>query len=135
MRKFFLLLTTGLALAACSSDRTHLAFESPAPGEPEAQIRFVQYGTVNNWHADNDRVLYVEDRGRQWYQVELFGPCLGLEYANTIRLIPSDGAGTFDRFGHIVSGDQRCQVESVKRIGDPLRTTAPLNGTSNADRY
>ncbi len=134
MREFMFVLAAGLALAACGSDRTRLAFESPAPGEPEAQVRFVQYGTVNNWHADNDRVLYIEDRGHQWYQVALFGPCLGLEYASGIRLIPSDGAGTFDRFGHIATRDQRCQVESVKRIARPLRTTAPLNRATNADR-
>lgn len=133
MRKFMFVLAASLALAACASERTHLAFEAPAPGEPEAQIHFVQYGAVNNWHADNDRMLYIQDRGRQWYRVDLFGPCMGLEYANGIRLIPSDGAGTFDRFGSIASRGQRCKVESVKRIGPPLRTTAPLTPT-HADR-
>jgi hypothetical protein len=126
MRKLLALLAVGVALGACADSPSRLVFQAPAMNEPEAQIRFVQHGTVNSWHAETDRLLYLQSRDRAWYQVVLFAPCDGLEFAMGIRLIPSDGAGTFDRFGSIGLRGNRCKVESVKHVAPPLRTTADL---------
>ena len=124
MRKLFSLLAAGFALAACADASTRLVFQAPVSDAPEAQIRFVQYGSVYSWHAETDRLLYIQGRDRAWYQVVLFTPCDGLQFANGIRLIPSDGAGTFDRFGHVGLRGNRCKVESVKAVAPPLRTTS-----------
>lgn len=113
------LIVGGLALTACSTMRYE--FQQAAAGEPEARIPFVQYRTIRDWHADNDRQLFLQTTGRQWYQVDLVGPCIGLEYANGIRLDPKDPAGSFDRFSVVILKGQRCQVASVKKAPPPLR--------------
>lgn len=124
MRTVGTLIAATLALTACGT--TRYEFQQAAAGEPEAQIRFVQYRTIRDWHADNDRQLFLQATDRQWYQVDLFGPCLGLEYANRIRLDPKDPAGTFDRFSSIiVKGGERCKVASVKKAPPPVRVEKP----------
>lgn len=86
----------------------------------EARIPFVQYGGIRDWRADRDDVLFVQDGYRRWYRVELMGPCVGLDFANRVRFLPSDGAGTFDRFSWISAGGERCKVQSVQQIrGEP----------------
>lgn len=117
------LMAGGLALSACSTARYE--FQQAAAGEPEARIPFVQYRTIRDWHADNDRQLFLQTTGRQWYQVDLFGPCIGLEFANGIRLDPKDPSGSFDRFSVIVLKGQRCQVASVKKAPAPVRVDKP----------
>src|SRR5690348_2331110 len=99
-----------LMLGACGS--TRYEFQPAAAGEPEARIPFAAMsGTVRDWHADTDTQLFVQANGRQWYQVDLFGPCYGLEYANGIVFDTKDPSGAFDRFSAIVlGGGQRCQV-------------------------
>lgn len=87
-----------------------------AQGVREARIPFVQYGGIRDWRADRNDVLFVQDGHRRWYQVDLMGPCNGLEYANGVRFLPSDGAGTFDRFSWISADGERCKVESVQAV-------------------
>ena len=122
-------------LAACGTTSTRYAFQPPAAGEPEAGISFVQYHGIRDWHADNDRQLYVQAADRQWYQVDLFGPCIGLEYANHVGFDTRDPAGTFDRFSSIVlhRGD-RCKVSSVKKIAAPTRVEKPRAGHPQANQ-
>jgi hypothetical protein len=132
MRKSIPLMAAGLLLAACSS--TQYAFEAPAAGEPEAGIPFTQYRGIRDWHADNDRLLYVQAADRQWYQVDLLGPCIGLEYANRVGFDTRDPAGTFDRFSSIIvrgsgiPGGGRCKVSSVKKIPKPTRVEKAHGG-------
>ncbi len=110
-------------LGGCGT--TRYEFQQAAAGEPEARIPFVQYRTVRDWHADNDHQLFLQTTGRQWYQVDLLGPCIGLEFANGIRLDPKDPAGSFDRFSVVILKGQRCQVSSVKKAPPPLRVEKP----------
>ena len=127
MRNSILVLAAGMMLAACST--TQYAFAPPVAGEPEAGIPFTQYHGIRDWHADNDRQLYVQAADRQWYQVDLFAPCIGLEYANRIGFDTRDPAGTFDRFSSIiVRGGGRCKVDSVKKIAPPTRVEKPPGG-------
>ena len=86
------------------------------PRVQEARIPFVQHGGIRDWRADRDDVLFVQDGYRRWYQVDLMGPCTGLEFANRVRFLPSDGAGTFDRFSWINADGERCKVQSVQQI-------------------
>lgn len=127
MRKLLTLISAGIAaavaLTACST--TRYEFQQAAAGEPEAQIRFVQYRNIRDWHADSDRQLFVQSLDRQWYQVDLFGPCIGLEYANRVGFDTKDPAGTFDRFSSIVFKGQRCKVASVKKAPPPVRVEGP----------
>ncbi|MBX7199545.1 MAG: hypothetical protein K1X51_09220 [Rhodospirillaceae bacterium] len=86
----------------------------------EARIPFVQYGGIRDWRTDRDDSLFVQDGYRHWYRVQLMGPCVGLEFASRVRFLPSDGAGTFDRFSWINADGARCKVQSVQQIrGEP----------------
>jgi hypothetical protein len=119
MRKLPIVLVAMLCVAGCSS--TRYVFTPAAPTDPEAKIAFVHLRGVYDWQANNDHQLYVQDRGRQWFQVDLLAPCIGLEYANRVRFLPSDSAGDFDRFSSIQMGRQRCKVQSVKKVAPPVR--------------
>ncbi len=121
MRKIAALFGMGFLLAGCAGGGYPYTFETAAADAPEAHIRFVQHGGIYDYHAVNDRLLYVQSRARDWYQVTLFSPCIGIEYANALRFLPSDGAGTFDRFSYVAMRGQRCKVESVKPVAAPLR--------------
>lgn len=133
MRALLTMIAAGLALTACST--TRYEFQQAAQGEPEAQIHFVQYRNIRDWHADNDRQLFLQALDRQWYQVDLFGPCYGLEYATRIRLDPKDPAGTFDRFSTVIlKGGERCQVASVKKAPPPLRVEKPRAARTQANQ-
>src|SRR5437868_12671199 len=90
MRKLLVVLVA--ALAGCATGNRY-QFPEAAKDDPQAKIGFVQYRGVYTWEAVSDHRLYVQDRGRQWFQVDLFGPCIGLEFANRVRFLPSDGAG------------------------------------------
>lgn len=93
-----------------------MAQDHRPPRVQEARIPFVQYGGIRDWRADRDDVLFVQDGYRRWYKVDLMGPCVGLEFANRVRFLPSDGAGTFDRFSWINADGERCKVQSVQQI-------------------
>ena len=117
MKKAFVA-KVGAAVVAASLGFT-IASAVAAP-HSEARIPFVQYGGIRDWRTANDREIFIQDSGRHWYRAELMGPCNGLAFASGVRFMPSDSAGTFDRFSWIVAGGERCKVQSVQRIaGEP----------------
>ncbi len=130
VHKLFFTLAVGFILTACSGERVSYVFPAPAANEPEAQIHFIQHHGVYSWHADTDSLLYVEGSDRQWYRVDLLSPCDGLAFAMGVRLLPSDGAGNFDRFSYIAIRGQRCKVQSVKKIAPPVRNVTPPRGVT-----
>lgn len=82
----------------------------------ETYIPFPESG-IRSWHAENDRLLWVVDRSRRWYRVELMRPCVGLPYGYALGFktrIP----GRFDRTSAILYQGQTCPVRSVVR-GEP----------------
>jgi len=82
----------------------------------EAKIRFLQHGGIRDWRTDNDRELFIQDASRLWYRAELSWPCTGLAFASGVKFLPSDGAGTFDRFSYIIANGERCKVQSLTRL-------------------
>jgi hypothetical protein len=105
-------LTAGVALMSSTA--------GAAPRQGEARIPFVQYGGIRDWRTANNQEIFIQDSGRHWYRASLMGPCNGLEFASGVRFLPSDSAGTFDRFSTIVADGQRCKVESVVHLrGEP----------------
>ncbi|MHB1207749.1 MAG: DUF6491 family protein [Rhodospirillaceae bacterium] len=111
-------------IGAAALTATVAFMASSAQAQPsrarEARIPFVQYGGIRDWRTANDQEVFIQDSGRRWYRAELMGPCNGLEFANGVRFLPSDSAGTFDRFSWIVANGERCKVQSVVPIrGEP----------------
>jgi len=109
------LLTTG-ALAV-------LAEEPAAPHE--ASIPFVGMRSIEDWRADGDRALYIQDIHRKWYHATLMGPCTDLPFAEAIG-IETRGIDTLDRFGTIIVRHQRCAIQSLVTSGPPPKKSKPL---------
>ncbi|MDP8912442.1 MAG: DUF6491 family protein [Pseudomonadota bacterium] len=114
MRK---MLTAMAAVAAVLVSAPAAAVEPQAPRGEEVSIPFPRSG-IRTWHAETDRILYVQDRSRRWYRVELMRPCLGIQY-NYALGFDTRGLSRFDRFSYILARGQRCPVNSVVRSDPP----------------
>lgn len=107
MRAFFAVAAVSALLAGCANTSN----PAPLPG-PQASIPFVDHGGVRDFHAIDDRSIYLQARDRQWYRADLFGPCFGLPYAVGIG-IDADPTGRLDRFGTIIVDGERCKIASL----------------------
>jgi Family of unknown function (DUF6491) len=87
----------------------------------EARIPFVNHGGVNNFHADGDKGLWVQDQYRRWYYAALIGACTELPFATEIGFV-TRGTDALDKFGEIVVRNQRCSIVSfVTSVAPPKK--------------
>ena len=92
---------------------------------PEAQIPFANHGGIRDWAADGDQGLWVQDVHRQWYYAKLMGPCIGLNFAQSIGF-DTQPLGRFDKFSAIVvPGTGRCVVQSFTVSAGPHPKSGP----------
>ena len=108
-----LLATLSLGLAA---QAVQAAPRPPLPAQ--ASIPFVNHDGIRDWNATDDRTLYVQDRGRQWYRATLFSPCIDLPFAQSIGF-ETRGIDTFDRFSAVRVRGERCAISSLERSDPP----------------
>lgn len=97
---------------------TAVQAQEPTAKPEQAEIPFAGMGGIEDWREDGNRALYIEGRNRQWYHAELFGPCTGLNFANSIGFViePMD---TFDRFSAVVVDGQVCRLKSLVKSEKP----------------
>ncbi len=108
-----------LALGALATLSLDSAFASDTAAKPEASIPFADHGGIWNWQADGDKGLWVQSNQRQWYYAKFLGPCIGLDYANSIGF-DTRPMGTFDRFSAVVVPRWgKCQVQSFELSDGP----------------
>jgi hypothetical protein len=110
-----------LALAATASLAAPLSAAAPRPAPPageEASIPFAHFGGVWSFEAPDDDLVYLQDRSRNWYRAQLYGPCWGLSWANGIG-IDTRGSSEFDRYSFLIVGKERCAIQSLTRSGPP----------------
>jgi hypothetical protein len=116
MRKTFLVAAAGAAsltpLAAAPSGQA-----APEPGA-EASIPFAHFGGVWSFEAPDDDLVYLQDRSRNWYRAQLYGPCFGLGWTNGIG-IDTRGSSELDRYSFLIVGKERCAIQSLTRSGPP----------------
>ena len=91
---------------------------APSPGGEEVSIPFVHFGGIYNFDAPSDEIVYLQDRSRNWYRAQLYGPCFGLGWANGIG-VDTHGSANFDRTSLLIVGHQSCPIESLTRSGPP----------------
>ena len=89
MKRLMLGLIAGLVLAGCAStpnqsDAEKLALYQSHAGEPVSGFQY--FGSINGWTPLGDNALVVWTRPSQAYLLELFGPCMDLDYAMAISL-------------------------------------------------
>jgi hypothetical protein len=97
------------------------AAAEPAPREVgvEADISFPAHGGIRNFHADDDRGVWIEDRQRNWYYASFRGPCHGIQFARGIGF-DTRGSARFDRFTRILVGSDVCDIERLVTADKPL---------------
>jgi hypothetical protein len=117
MKKMILAMVAA-ALAAPSAAAP--AREAPAAAREEVRIPFVNFGGVRSFHADDDDVVYLQDRSRRWYRAELIGNCFGLRWANRLG-VDTRGSTSVDRFSTLIVDGERCQLSSLTRSEKPER--------------
>jgi hypothetical protein len=92
---------------------------------PDVKIPFASHGGIRDWEADRDQGLWIQDAHRNWFYAKLMGPCIGLNFAQSIGF-DTRPMGTFDRFSAIVvPGEGRCQVQTLRESGAPATKEAP----------
>jgi hypothetical protein len=112
-----------LAVTAAASLAAPLPAATPRPAAPspageEASIPFAHFGGVWNFEAQDDHVVYLQDRSRNWYRAQLYGPCFDLSWANRIG-VDTRGSASFDRHSILLVAGQRCSIESLTVSGPP----------------
>jgi hypothetical protein len=90
----------------------------PALAAAPAEIPFANNGGIQDWRAENDRVIYVQGQNRQWYRAELMSDCIGLRYAETIGF-DTEASGAFNRFSSIKVEGRNCPVSSFEKSDSP----------------
>jgi hypothetical protein len=118
MKKILFALAATAALAAPPAAAAPPAPAAPPAAGEEVSIPFVHFGGIWNFEAQDDEIVYLQDRGRNWYRARLNGPCLDIGWANAIG-VDTRGSPNFDRFSTLIVGHQSCSIESLTRSGPP----------------
>ncbi len=88
MKRWFWLVGLALVLGACSTTRLSeaetLALYRAHAGEPVKDFQY--FGQINGWTPLGNAALTVWTRPNQAYLLELYGPCLDLDFAPAISL-------------------------------------------------
>ncbi|MBP6580065.1 MAG: hypothetical protein KA199_00885 [Sphingorhabdus sp.] len=94
-----------------------------APAWPEygveASIPFADSGGIRDFETNEDRGIWIEDRQRRWYYASFIGSCPRLDHAMAIGF-DTRGSTNFDKFGAVVTGDDRCAIASLVTAEKPL---------------
>jgi len=108
-----------LALGALATMSLGPAFAADTAAKPQASIPFADHGGIWDWQADGTKGLWVQSNSRQWYYATFMGPCIGLDFANSVGF-DTHPLGTFDRFSAVVVPRWgRCQVQSLELSEGP----------------
>lgn len=115
MKELFAL--TALALAATAA-QAQTASPAPEIGKP-ATIPFIRFGAINDFEADSDKGIYLQDMHRRWYYASLIGPCIDLPFATRIGVDTRFANDTLDSTGVILVGHDRCHISQLTTSGPP----------------
>jgi hypothetical protein len=119
MKQLLIALATSIVLTA-SVAQASSAKPERALGV-DASIPFANSIGINDYKADGNQALWIQDQRRNWYRAELMGSCTGLDFAQRIGFI-TRGTSTFDKFSQILVDGRTCQVDSlVTSAGPPLK--------------
>jgi hypothetical protein len=102
----------------------------PAFAANVAEIPFADKGGIQDWRADNDRVLYVQGQNRQWYKAELMSDCIGLRYAERIGF-DTEASGAFNKFSSIKVEGRDCPVSSFEKSDPPPKKEKKAKDAAN----
>jgi hypothetical protein len=108
----------GAATAVAAIGAAPAAADQAAGLGERASINFVHQGGIADWHAEDERTLYIRDRTGRWYLATLSARCPRLVWANGIRF-DAGADGRFDDWDSIQTDMVRCGVETLVRSEAP----------------
>lgn len=113
MRKVITSIAAAAALATGFGAAPALAADQEGReyGKP-TQISFASLGGIRDWHAEDDRSIYIRDRAGRWYYATFSARCPSLPFEQTVAF-ESDVLGTFDSWGVVRTPRYRCHVDSI----------------------
>ncbi len=90
-----------------------------AQAAERAVIRFVDIGSISDWHAESTDELFVQNLNKQWYRITFSPPCQQLPFAVGISFEP-DSLGNLDNDSSIVVEGERCYFQSIEESVAPV---------------
>jgi Family of unknown function (DUF6491) len=84
----------------------------------EARIPFADSIGIHNFQADGYEAIWIQDQHRRWYHAKLMRRCFDLPFAQEVGFDPG-GTSTLDKFGSIIVGHDRCQIQSLVTSAPP----------------
>jgi hypothetical protein len=112
---------TGLALAASATP----ASLARSPVEPEAAAKAPRQcfwtRQITNFASDDPNVVHVRVGVKDVYRLEMFGPCLDVDWNNQIAVVSRGGSNICSGLdAEIISpsqiGPHRCPVREVRKL-------------------
>ena len=120
-RALILTATAAAALAGCASPQyASTGVASPATATAPSRQCFWA-SSVTNFNAVDDRTVYVRAGARRVYELELFGPCPEVDWAQRIALVSRFGSRVCSGFDATIVapssiGPQKCLVRNVRAL-------------------
>lgn len=114
-----------LALSACASTPKQTTAEKlelyrSHAGEPVDSFQY--FGSINGWSPLGDSALVVWTRPNQAYLLEMFGPCVDLDYAPAISLsnFGNRVSARFDSINVLGGGNSTmrmpCRIQTIRPL-------------------
>lgn len=91
---------------------------SPDAGKP-ATIPFIRFNAIEDFEADSDKGVYLQDRQRRWYYASVVGPCTALPFAVKIGVDTRFAGDTLDSTGTLLVDGDRCKIDRLVTSGPP----------------
>ncbi|WP_309087352.1 DUF6491 family protein [Phenylobacterium sp.] len=119
----------GLAALGLSSPQGAVA-KSPLEGAEKGKRQCFWTSQVNNFAAENDRVVNVRVGVREVYRLEIFGTCPEIDWTQKIALVSRHGSSICSGLdAEIVTpsaiGPQRCTVRNIRKLTPAEVETLP----------
>lgn len=98
--------------------------QTPAPdaGKP-ATIPFIRYHGIQDFEADGDKGVYLQDSARRWYYASIVGPCTSLPFAVRIGVDTRFAGDTLDSTGTLLVDGDSCKIDRLVTSGPPPQRT------------
>lgn len=91
---------------------------TPDAGKP-ATIPFIRFNSIQDFEADGDKGVYLQDQQRRWYYASVIGPCTGLPFAVKIGVDTRFAGDTLDSTGTLLVDGDRCKIDKLVTSGPP----------------
>ena len=76
-------------------------------------------GTIRNWKSDGNDGIWVQDTRNKWYYAKFMAPCIGLPFAEGVR-VKTGPSGEVDRWSSVITHSTGpCRFASFVRSDGP----------------